>query len=173
LPLPEEQRDVLGRYISRCESIAPDFRWMPAVNLHLTVRFIGSVDRDLVEGIADRLAESQLAAFDLAVGDGGTFKRGRLVRVAWLRLTSGVEAAQGLAARVEAACVAAGLEAERRPFQPHLTLARARARMGAALPDLPDAPGLRPWRADELVLYQSHLSPKGSVYEPLRTLRMN
>jgi 2'-5' RNA ligase len=38
---------------------------------------------------------------------------------------------------------------------------------------LPDAPRLRPWRADELVLYQSHLSPQGSIYEPLRTLRMN
>jgi 2'-5' RNA ligase len=84
-----------------------------------------------------------------------------------------VEAAQGLATRVEAACLAAGLEGEKRPFQPHLTLARARARIGAALPELPAAPKLRPWRADELVLYQSHLSPKGSVYEPLRTLRMN
>jgi 2'-5' RNA ligase len=173
LPLPEEHRHALARYIAQCESIAPDFRWVPAANLHLTVRFIGSVDRKLVEDIADRLPESQLAAFEIALGDLGTFKRGRLVRVAWLGLLSGVEAAQGLAARVEAACAAAGLEAETRPFQPHLTLARARARLGSALPGLPDAPKLRPWKADELVLYQSHLTPKGSVYEPLRTLRMN
>jgi 2'-5' RNA ligase len=173
LPLPEEHRGVLGRYLAQCESIAPDFRWVPAANLHLTVRFVGSVDRDLVEGIVDRLADSTFAAFELALGDLGTFKRGRLVRVSWLGLTSGVEAAQGLATRVEAACLAAGLEGEKRPFQPHLTLARARARIGAALPELPAAPKLRPWRADELVLYQSHLSPKGSVYEPLRSLRMN
>ena len=173
LPLPEEHRAALGRYIAHCEATAPDFRWVPAANLHLTLRFIGSVDRDLVEGVANRLAESPLAAFELALGDLGTFKRGRLARVAWLGLTSGVEAAQALAARVEAACVAAGLEAEKRPFQPHLTLARARNRFGAALPGLPDAPKLRPWRADELVVYQSHLSPKGSVYEPLRSLRMD
>jgi 2'-5' RNA ligase len=173
LPLPEGHREALGRFIAQCVAIAPDFRWVPAANLHLTLRFIGAIDRKVVEGIADRLAGSRLAAFELTLGDFGTFKRGRLVRVAWLGLTSGVQPAQALAARVEAACAADGLEAEQRPFQPHLTLARARPRLGAALPGLPDAPRLRPWKADELVLYQSHLSPKGSLYEPLRTLRMD
>ena len=173
LPLPEEHREALGRYIASCEAIAPDLRWVPAANLHLTVRFIGGIERDLVEGIADRLAGSLMSAFDLALGDLGTFKRGRLVRVAWMGVSAGVEAAQGLAAQVDAACVAGGLQAEKRAFQPHLTLARARPRFGAVLPRLPDPPRLRPWTADELVLYESHLSPKGSVYERLRTLRMN
>ena len=173
LPLPEEHREALGRYITQCQALAPDFRWVPAANLHLTVRFIGGIDRHLVEAIADRLDGSGLSAFDLGLGELGTFKRGRLVRVAWLGVTSGVEAAQVLAAKVEAECVAAGLEAENRPFQPHLTLARARPRFGAALPSLPPVPALKPWKADELVLYQSHLSPKGSVYEALRSLRMN
>jgi 2'-5' RNA ligase len=173
LPLPEEHREALGRYIVKCEAIAPDFRWVPAQNLHLTVRFIGSVDRRLVEGIADRLDESHLASFGLALGGLGTFKRGRLVRVAWLGLTSGMAAAQSLAAQVDGECARAGLGVEKRAFQPHLTLARARARLGAAPPSLPDAPELMPWKADELVLYQSHLSPKGSVYEPLRRLRLD
>ena len=173
LPLPEEHREALGRYIAQSVAIAPDFRWVPPQNLHLTVRFIGGVDRGLVEGIVDRLAESHLASFGLALGEIGTFKRGRLVRVAWLGLTSGVEAAQSLAAQVDVECVRAGLDSEQRAFRPHLTLARARARIGAALPSLPDAPVLSPWKADELVLYQSHLSPKGSVYEPLRRLRLD
>jgi 2'-5' RNA ligase len=173
LPLPEGHREALGRYIVRCQALAPDFRWVPAANLHLTVRFIGAIDRQLVEAIADRLAGSHLGAFDLALGDRESFKRGRLVRVVWLGVSVGVESAQSLALQVEAACVAAGLEPEKRPFQPHLTLARAKPRLGAALPDLPAAPALRPWKADELVLYESHLSPKGSVYEQLRTLRMN
>lgn len=173
MPLPEEHREALGRYVLECQAMAPDFRWVPATNLHLTLRFIGGIDRHLVDGIADRLAASRLPAFDLALGDLGTFKRGRLVRVAWLGVSAGVEAAQSLAARVEAECVAAGLEAKKRAFQPHLTLARARSRVGAALPQLPAPPALAPWKAGDLVLYQSHLSPKGSVYEPLRSLRLN
>jgi RNA 2',3'-cyclic 3'-phosphodiesterase len=173
LPLPEEHRAELGGYLAECVAFAPDFRWVPPANLHLTVRFIGSIERQLVDEIADGLAQASLRGFDLELGELGTFKRGRLVRVVWLALAGGSEPARILAAQVEAACVQAGLEAEKRPFQPHLTVARARARFGAALPSLQPAPRLGPWTADELVLYQSHLSPKGSVYEPLRRLPLS
>jgi RNA 2',3'-cyclic 3'-phosphodiesterase len=173
LPLPEEQRGELGHYLASCAALAPDLRWVAAANLHLTVRFIGNVERELVEGIAGRLAEQRLRGFDLELGEMGTFRRGRLVRVVWIGLRGGLDAAAGLAAAVEAECGRAGLEPEARPFQPHLTLARARARDGAVLPALPAAPALAPWRAKELVLYQSRLGRAGAVYEPLRRLRLD
>jgi len=173
LPLPEEQRQTLAAYVATCAATAPEFRWVQPANLHMTVRFIGGIDRIVADGIADRLAGSDLRAFDISVGGLGTFQRGRLVRVVWVGLTAGVEPARELAAQVEEACVSAGLEAETRPFQPHLTLARAKPRLGAVLPRLPDPRPLRPWKANELVLYESHLSPKGSVYEALRSLRMD
>lgn len=173
LPVPEAQRKELEPYLAECAATAPGFRWVPAANLHLTVRFIGTVERAAVEGIADRLAARPPAGFQLALGGLGAFKRGRLVRVVWLQVATGLEAAQTLAEQVEVECVAAGLTPETRPFQPHLTLARARARDGAPLPVLPDPPALKPWRAAELVLYRSHLGRAGSVYEPLRTIRLS
>jgi 2'-5' RNA ligase len=88
-------------------------------------------------------------------------------------LSAGAEPARALAAQVEAECARAGLVAEKRPFHPHLTLARARAQEGAALPPLPDAPRLEPWPADELLLYRSRLGRAGSVYEPLRIIRLS
>jgi 2'-5' RNA ligase len=173
LPVPEALREKLEPYLAACTATAPDFRWVPAPNLHLTVRFIGTVERAIVEGIADRLAQRRLVGFELGLGGLGTFKRGRLVRVVWLQVSSGVEAARELAAQVEAECAGEGLEAEARAFQPHLTLARARARNGAMPPSLPDPPPLEPWRADELVLYRSQLGRAGSVYEPLRIVRLS
>jgi 2'-5' RNA ligase len=173
LPVPEEQRKALDSYLAACAAVAPEFRWTPAANLHLTVRFIGGVEVSVAEGIADRLAERQLAGFQLELGEVGTFKRGRLVRVVWLQVRAGADAARGLAELVEAECVSAGLAPEARPFQPHLTLARARPREGAALPPPPNPPELRPWRATELILYRSRLGRAGSVYEPLRTLRLS
>jgi 2'-5' RNA ligase len=170
LPVPEPQREALAPFIAECTSVTSDFRWTPPSNLHLTVRFVGSVESELVEGVATRLVAKGLHAFELELGDLGTFKRGRLVRVVWMGLRSGLEAARVLAEQVEAECVMAGLAAETRPFQAHLTLARARPRDGAALPALPAVPQLAPWRAGELVLYSSHLSRSGSVYEPLRSL---
>jgi RNA 2',3'-cyclic 3'-phosphodiesterase len=126
----------------------------------------------VVDEIADRLDQLRLPAFELAPGELGTFKRGRLVRVAWLQVSAGADQARELAARVEAECVRAGLEPEARPFQPHLTLARARPREGANLPVLADPPILAPWPADELVLFSSHLGRAGAVYEPLRKLSL-
>jgi 2'-5' RNA ligase len=173
LPVPDEQRKELDTYLAACAVVAPEFRWTPAANLHLTVRFIGSVELSVAEGIADRLAERPFAGFELQLGGVGTFKRGRLVRVVWLQVRAGADAARQLAEQVEAECVRAGLAPEARPFQPHLTLARARPREGAVLPTLPDPPELQPWRATELILYRSQLGRAGSVYEPLRTLRLS
>jgi 2'-5' RNA ligase len=173
LPLPEGHRAQLDGYLSECASRAPEFRWTSAANLHLTVRFLGHLDRAVAEGIADRLDGAGLQAFDLRLGEAGTFKRGRLARVVWIGLETGAAELSSLAATVEAECTAAGLEPEQRKFNAHLTLARARARDGAVLPALPPAPGQPAWRADELILYESRLGRAGSVYEPLRRLRLS
>jgi RNA 2',3'-cyclic 3'-phosphodiesterase len=173
LPVPEAVRKELEPYLAACAAIAPAFRWVPPENLHLTIRFIGSIERAIVEGIADRLAALPLEGFELALGGVGTFKRKRLVRVISLQVSSGAEPARELATQVEAECARAGLGAEARPFHPHLTLARARSREGAPLPPLPEPPPLPPWRVDELVLYRSQLGRAGSVYEPICTIRLS
>jgi len=170
LPVPEPQRQELGPFIASCASRAPGFRWTPAENLHLTIRFIGSVERSVVEAVADALADRPPAAFDLQLGGIGTFGRGPAARVVWLGLQSGADAAAAVAARVEEECLRAGLIGEDRPFRAHLTLARARARYGSSLPDLPALPKLRPWWAEELILYASRLTRSGAIYEVVRSL---
>jgi RNA 2',3'-cyclic 3'-phosphodiesterase len=170
LPVPDSQRAELAPFIGTCADIAPEFRWTPAENLHLTIRFIGSVSRTVVEGIAGELAGSLPASFDVELGDVGTFGRGRAGRVVWLGLRAGAAEAALVAARVEEECVRAGLPSEERAFTAHLTLARARPRGGAGLPELPPTPHLQPWRAAQLFLYSSHLSRSGALYEPLRSI---
>jgi RNA 2',3'-cyclic 3'-phosphodiesterase len=170
LPVPEPQREELGRFVAACAQAGPDFRWTPTQNLHLTIRFIGSVSRVVVEGVADALTDRPPAAFELDLGDLGTFGRGHAARVVWLGLREGMEGAAAVSAQVEGECVRAGLPHEKRDFQAHLTLARARARDGSRLPDLPAVPQLKPWRAGELILYSSRLAKTGAIYEVLRTV---
>ena len=169
LPLPEENRERLEPYLRECAEAAPEFRWSDPRNLHVTLRFVGSVDRDVVEGIAARVAGGP--AFDIALGEAGTFKRGRLVRVVWLGVREGAESLGALVGRLEAECRAAGLEPETRAFTGHLTLARAKPRDGAALPsEMPVLPVLNAWRVTELVLYSSHVGRGGAVHEPIRKI---
>jgi len=173
LPLPEEHRAAFDAYLRECARLGPEFRWTPIANLHLTIRFLGHVEVALAEAIADRLAAAGLRAFELELGDLGTFKKGRMARVVWLGLRTGAEQIADLAARVEVECGHAGLDAEARRFHAHLTLARARPRDGAQLPEIPAPPALPPWRAEELILYRSRLGCAGSVYEPLRRIRLS
>ena len=172
LPLPEEHRAELDPFLARCGALAPEFRWTPAANLHLTVRFLGQVEVAVADGIADRVAAAEPVSFEVRLGELGTFKRGRLARVVWLGLSAGAREAGALAELVEAECVRAGLEPERRRFNAHLTLARARPRDGSQLPALPDPPDLPGWRASELILYRSRPGRGGSVYESLRRVSL-
>ena len=173
VPVPERQREELAPFLKACAQAAPEFRWTPNDNLHVTVRFIGSVDRSLVEAVADALAGRPLSAFEMQLGEVGTFRRGRAARVVWLGLRGGLRGAAALASQVQEECLKAGLPAESRPYLAHLTLARARARDGARLPELPAMPRLQPWWADRLVLYSSRLARTGAVYEAMRALTLD
>jgi 2'-5' RNA ligase len=57
-------------------------------------------------------------------------------------------------------------EPERRPFWPHVTVARVRRGAREVAP-LAVPPPASPFDAAEVVLYRSHLSPRGARYEAL------
>jgi 2'-5' RNA ligase len=168
IPLPEAQRTALSSYVTACAERHPGFRWGRAENLHLTLRFLGSIDSETFQRVESLLGRIHAPAFELALDDVGSFGSGRLKRVLWLGVAAGAEPAASLAATVEKACVEAGLAPEDRPFRAHITLARARDRRGAPAPEIPDPPPLEAWQADEFVLYQSKLGAGGPHYLPLR-----
>ena len=167
MPLPAGHRDELGRFLARCSSLAPQFRWVAPDNLHLTLRFLGWVPPETAARVSEAVMAQPPARFEIELGELGSFGRGRAARVVWIGLRSGAREARGLAGVLEAECVRAGLDPEPRALEPHLTLARARLRSGSVLPDLPEPPRLESWTAGELVLFRSHLKRAGAVYEPL------
>jgi RNA 2',3'-cyclic 3'-phosphodiesterase len=163
---PDAQRAQLGAYLERCRAAAPEFRWVAPESVHLTLRFLGRVDAPALADLSGRLRALRRPPFPLRLAGLGTFG-GRRPSVIWLGLAEGVEPAAMLARAVEAECAAVGLEPEPRPFRPHLTLARARERSGAPLPDLPPSPELAPWTATEMILFESRLGGGPPVYTPL------
>ena len=159
---PETQRALLAAHLRACQAIAPDYRWVAPEALHLTLRFIGHVPPAGLERITADLERVRAGRFRLALGAVGAFGTRSSPRVVWLGLGDGAGPCAALAAAIEAACRAAGMEPESRPFRPHLTLARARAD-GARLPALPEAPPLDPWTVEDFVLYESRLQPRGGA----------
>jgi 2'-5' RNA ligase len=147
---------------------AEGVRWVPEENLHVTLRFLGQVERAGLPGLAGavREAAAPCAPFALALGPLRAFPSPRRPRVVALELLPEAPLA-ALAAAIEAALLARGVPPEARPFRAHLTLGRSRG-PGLAL-DLAGAEGAAPARFDvrEAVLFQSELRASGARYRAL------
>ena len=161
---PEDIRD---RLIDAMDD-SPELRWVSDENLHLTLRFISEVERPLADDIAVALSRVRSERFELRVTGVGIFER-RNGGALWAGVQpKGPVAA--LAAKVERACVAAGLESERRSFHPHVTLARFNRREAGtaqALLERNRALASDAFAVERFILYESRLSRHGPHYEEI------
>jgi 2'-5' RNA ligase len=146
---------------------SPDFRWQDDEQLHLTLRFVGEVDRPVAEDLAAALGQVRAAAFDLRISGVGRFEQ-RNSGALWAAVEPKAPVA-ALAAKVERTCLSVGLEPERRAFHPHITLARWKGRRTREVHDFLDRRALAsdPWPVTEFTLFESHLSRHGAHYEEL------
>jgi 2'-5' RNA ligase len=159
---PEPIRDLL---IDAMDD-SPELGWVSDDNLHLTLRFIGEVERPLANDVADSLARIAFPEFELKISGIGRFDR-RNGGALWAGVEPRKPVAE-LAAKIDRACVLAGLEPERRAFHPHVTLARYR-RDGRAEADAFEERhatlASTVFEVDRFILFESHLSRHGAHYE--------
>jgi len=163
---------IRGALLGLMEGV-PDLRWQSDNQLHLTLRFVGEVERPIAEDIAAALKTIRSSVFSLALDSVGKFEKRRHGA-----LWAGVqpkEELRALADKVERACQSAGLEPEHRAFRPHITLARWSGRPPAIEPFLARNAGLSsaPWQAAKFILYESRLGREGAHYEPLETYTLS
>ena len=166
---PEQIRDVL---IDAMDDSA-DFRWQDEDQLHLTLRFVGEVERPVANDLADALGKVRSEPFAIRLNGVGRFEQ-RSSGALW----AGVEPKEpvtSLAAKVERACLTAGLEPERRAYHPHITLARWKGRRTREVRSfLERRAGLasEPFAVDRFTLFESRLSRHGAHYEEVSDYRL-
>ena len=163
--------DRLQRDIARAAPHAV-LRWIARDNLHITLWFFGEVPEHRFAALRDVLDGLDVAAFDLRVGGAGTFPASGSPRVVWFGLPEGRDGLQAVYVRLRARLAPLGFEPEKRPFSPHLTVARVKdagrqdssnIRSVVAKSDV--AAGS--CRVDAITLYRSRTSPHGAQYERL------
>ena len=146
----------------------PSLRWVPADNLHLTLRFIGEVERPVAEDIARSLDAVRADRFTIGLSGIGCFQQ-RSGGALWAGIEPSSPVA-ALAAKVEQVCKSAGCEPERRAFHPHITLARfGRGSRPNVEPFLRRRVALSsaPFEVAAFTLYESQLSRHGAHYEAI------
>ena len=143
-------------------------RWQDDDQLHLTLRFIGEVDRHRAEDIAAALGALHAPAITARIAGVGLFDRRGAPHMIW----AGVEPLAKLAAlqrKIDQLLARVGVEAETRAFMPHVTLARLNRSAGPVAPflalhsDLASAPFV----FDHVILYESEMGHGGSRYHPV------
>lgn len=151
----------------------PEIRWVPAENLHLTVRFIGHVDDDRVAPLLEALAAPlAIAAFDVALGSCGAFPRGGNPRVMWIGLRSGLAELAAMHGEFSQRLLPFGFPPEARPLSAHLTLARIKETsrgFGAKVRSTLERTAVRnsAFTVSRATIFVSRPSRGGSRYEPL------
>jgi RNA 2',3'-cyclic 3'-phosphodiesterase len=186
--ISEEIRERLSKYVEHLERELPpqSVKWTQPEGWHLTLKFLGETEKQ--EEITRALRQIRGKPFAIRFRGTGFFTP-RSPRIFWV----GVEAPETLpqlAAQIDAALEPLGFEREERRYSPHLTLARfgsgrpqgsRKDRNASKMYALKQLLERRPelaqvdfgtMTANEFILYESQLSPKGSTYTKLEVFSL-
>jgi RNA 2',3'-cyclic 3'-phosphodiesterase len=189
LEIDESIRGKIVRFLDGVREFAPDARWVRPESLHVTLKFIGEVPYEEVEGIKSSLSMIRAKRVEMEIRGYGFFPSERAPRVFWIGIEADSKLAI-LASEVDDSLSALNIPKEKHAFNAHLTLARTGGWSGSPRWRKGDhtnlyfkhlqeklaalrAPEFGRMIAEEFFLYQSQLSPRGSKYTKLAAFPLN
>jgi len=157
------------RLAGLCEGLRVG-RWIDPANFHITLKFLGEVDRHQAQDLDAALEGIRAPAFDIAFDGLGTFERKGKVHTLWVGVEKTAEIKR-LRDKVERACQQVGFAPEGGRYTPHISLARFKVPpppgdIGAWL-ERTEPFSAGPYPVDRFTLFQSHLNREGAVYDAL------
>jgi RNA 2',3'-cyclic 3'-phosphodiesterase len=166
IPMADSTVAQLSRFTGRLKSRADGLRWTAPESWHITLQFLGETGADTAACVVAKLREVHLPPILVRFEGLGFFDRTGIF-YAGVAVTPELQLLQR---KVEEATGQCGFVPEKRPFRPHITLARVRAeRQGRAFYTL--KAGIQQpsvfsgFTAPEFLLYESFLGAGGARYE--------
>ncbi len=178
--IAQVQQDLKQR-LSREASKDMRISWVQPTSIHLTIKFLGDTDEQLVEPMQAAIAQvvNDQRAIHIPLERLGVFPRPQQPRVLWVGASEQWEQGEDakrlarLHRAVEECCGNFDFASDGRALSPHLTLARIKEgerHVGQALAKsgvMDRSLSLGSLTVDTLVLMRSELQPKGSLYTRL------
>ncbi len=131
IELPETVKSALSELQGELKKCGADVRWVKPDNIHLTLKFLGDVEENIVEGIIDSLKGTcgKHSTFSLELSGIGVFPNKKSPRVLWVGLT-GSKILPIIQQEIDTGMATLGFKQEKRRFAPHLTLGRFKSSSG-------------------------------------------
>lgn len=170
--MPDAYQQGLHRLIAAWRPrLRSRLSWTRPGNWHLTLKFLGDVADQWLEQAVHSLDKDLGEGFIFQAGGGGFFPDLKRPRVVWAGVVQGGASCRGLAREVEQRLEGLGQNRERRPFSPHLTVARIKREKRDPWDELLRALHDVRWPEtlmDRVVLWESRSTPKGPDYRVLK-----
>jgi len=168
LPTNPEVMGAIASLIASLQSVPSDVKWQDTSKLHITLKFLGSMETGVVEQISGQLSRvlRYHSAFDIIYDTLGGFPSLRLPTVLWVG-TRPNDSMTRLHHDVEEVVQRFGFKRDGHPFQPHLTIGRVKRkhqlhRLTAKVKSVTFEPVTG--RCAELLVMRSDLHPDTSRY---------
>jgi 2'-5' RNA ligase len=131
--LPDNIRKSIDDLIAELRKAGADVTWVPAVKIHLTLKFLGNTDDSLIPKIKERISKklSHYRAFYIKIVGVGCFPSEKRPRVLWIGMENSV-LLKSIQKDLDAEVADFGFAPDDRPFSPHLTIGRVRSQKGIA-----------------------------------------
>ena len=175
IPLPAHLQQQIHRETNslRAQLSREIVRWVPAENIHITLKFLGDTEKEKLDKLEEILAieMAKIHSFEITIKNLGVFPKMSRPSVIWV----GVENSGKLSTlhqRVQRVASQIGSVQEKRRFSAHLTLGRVtrkgynskmRSKIRETLEESPKY-DFGKVSVDSVHIFQSELTPKGAKH---------
>jgi 2'-5' RNA ligase len=168
LEIPRPDREKILRIIDKFRDRQLPIKWVEFENLHITVKFLGEIDEEKKNAVADRLKEfcGIFPSFKACLSGLGCFPGPRNPRVLWAGVKLGEDQMRLLVHDLENLLARLGFREEDKPFHPHLTFGRVKAFCKVDDILAQEFAG-EPFSVEALTFFRSQLRSEGPRYEVL------
>lgn len=173
--LPDDKKYILQRQVAKLKRrITGDLKWVKSENWHLTLKFLGETDKDKIGSIKmvmEENAENWQQA-PLTFKGVAAFPHSDYPRVIITRVEKGNSLVRKIHKDLEKDLKDLGFKRDKKPYSPHLTLARSRRNadlksIGDRLKIVDSSIIGLTINFKEIVLVKSTLTSEGPIYEKL------
>lgn len=172
IELNKEIKQELALLTDKLRASGADVKWVNPENIHLTLKFLGSISKEKIDEIKTVLdnAKNRFKAFPAALSGIGAFPKLSYPRVIWVGMEKGKDKIKEIYDFLEIELTKVGFQKEERPFAAHLTVGRVkstkhRQNLVSSIETLKFSPTIL--NVDHITLFQSTLTPQGPIYTPL------
>ena len=175
IEIPETIQNQLARIQGTLRKQIQKASWVKPNNIHLTLKFLGDVEPEDIQTIGEAIEGVAIRhrSFSLRIGGLGAFPNFARPRVMWTGVKAGGERVSALAQDINVALSDCGFPLDTKKFNPHLTLARLKARIDLRSYtsqyrqyDRIDGAEMN---VKTISLIQSQLHPTGAIYSTLQS----